>query len=131
MTTPTAGIRTHTVLIADDNPNVRLLVSATIACDQYTLLTAADGDAAWHLVLQHRPAVAVLDVRMDGLSGLQVTRAIKSTPELAGTRVVLLTSRAQATDISAGLAAGADYYLTKPFSPRDLLTVLEQALTER
>ncbi len=125
---------TRSVLVADDEPSLRLLVSATIASDQYTLLEAADGDQAWQLLLQHRPAVALLDVQMPGQGGLQLTRAIKSSPLLTGTRVVLLTSQAQATDVtdvSSGLAAGADHYLTKPFSPLELLSVLEQALAGR
>ncbi len=122
---------TRSVLVADDEPSLRLLVSATIASGEYTLLEAADGDEAWQLLLQHRPAVALLDVQMPGRSGLQLTRAIKSSPLLTGTKVVLLTSQAQATDVSSGLAAGADHYLTKPFSPLELLSVLEQALASR
>jgi CheY-like chemotaxis protein len=78
--------------------------------------------------LEHRPAVALLDVQMPGRSGLDLARAIRGQPQLSGTHVVLLTSKAQDADIKAGLAAGADRYLTKPFSPLELLTVVEQAL---
>jgi len=131
MTTTPASPSTRYVLVADDEPSLRLLVSATIASDDYTLLEAANGDQAWQLLLQHRPVVALLDVQMPGQTGLQLTRAIKSSPLLAGTNVVLLTSKAQATDITSGLAAGADHYLTKPFSPLELLSVLEQALAGR
>jgi len=117
-----------TVLIADDERNLRLLVSATIESDEYQVLEAADGEEAWRLVQEHRPDVAILDVQMPGLSGLEVTRAIKGDPALDGIRVILLTSQAQQADIQAGLAAGADQYLTKPFSPVELLNVLERAL---
>ena len=117
-----------TVLIADDEPSLRLLVRVTVGSDEYGLLEAADGDEAWALVRQHRPAVALLDVQMPGRTGLELARAIKADPELAGTRVILLTSKAQAADIAAGLAAGADRYLTKPFSPLELLATVEQAL---
>jgi two-component system phosphate regulon response regulator PhoB len=65
---------------------------------------------------------------MPGRSGLDLTRAIKSAPELAATKVILLTSKAQQADIEAGRAAGADRYLTKPFSPLELLAAVEQAL---
>lgn len=117
-----------TVLIADDERNLRLLVSATIESDEYLVLEAADGEEAWRLVQEHRPDVAILDVQMPGLSGLEVTRAIKGDPALDGIRVILLTSQAQQADIKAGLSAGADQYLTKPFSPVELLNVLERAL---
>jgi CheY-like chemotaxis protein len=116
------------VLVADDERSLRLLVNATIASDQYTVIEAADGDEAWQLLLEHRPAVALLDVQMPGRSGLDLARAIRGQPQLSGTHVVLLTSKAQDADIKAGLAAGADRYLTKPFSPLELLTVVEQAL---
>jgi CheY-like chemotaxis protein len=117
-----------TVLVADDESSLRLLVNATIASEHYAVIEAADGDEAWRLLLQHRPAVALLDVQMPGRSGLELTRAIRSQPQLSGTHVVLLTSKAQDADVKAGLAAGADRYLTKPFSPLELLTVVEKAL---
>ena len=117
-----------TVLIADDEPSLRLLVTATIASDQIGVLEAADGDEAWALIQQHRPELVLLDVQMPGQTGLELTRRIRATPSLNGTRIVILTSKAQATDVATGLAAGADLYLTKPFSPLSLLTYVEQAL---
>lgn len=117
-----------TVLIADDEANLRLLVSATIESDQYEIIEAGDGEEAWIMIRGRRPDVAILDVQMPGKSGLEITREIRSTPELASTKVILLTSKAQQADIEAGLAAGADQYLTKPFSPIELLNVLEKAL---
>src|SRR5260370_2283668 len=117
-----------TVLVADDERSLRLLVNATIASDEYAVIEASDGDEAWRVWLEHRPAVALLDVQMPGRSGLDLTRAIRSQPQLSGTHVVLLTSKAHDADIKAGLAAGADRYLTKPFSPLELLTVVEEAL---
>jgi CheY-like chemotaxis protein len=120
-----------TVLIADDEPSLRLLVYTTIESDQYQVVEAEDGDEAWQLLKEHRPDVALLDVSMPGRTGLELARAIKDDPELAATRVVLLTAKAQPADVEAGLAAGADYYLTKPFSPLELLDVLEQTLEPR
>ena len=117
-----------TVLIADDEPSLRLLVSATISSDDYDVVEAMDGDEAWSLIRRHRPRVALLDVQMPGRTGLELTRAIRGDPELARTCVILLTSKAQQSDIEAGLAAGADRYLTKPFSPLELLRVVEQAV---
>ncbi len=117
-----------TVLIADDEPSLRLLVSATIASDEYEVVEAVDGDEAWGLIRLHRPNVVLLDVQMPGRTGLDLTRAIRDDPDLASTSVILLTSKAQQADIEAGLAAGADRYLTKPFSPLELLRVVEQAV---
>ena len=117
-----------TVIVADDEPSVRLLVTATIGPDGYELLEASDGDEAWDLIQKHRPALVLLDVRMPGRTGLEVLQSIKADPSLANTKVILLTASAQPSDINAGLVAGADFYLTKPFSPRDLLSRIDEAL---
>jgi CheY-like chemotaxis protein len=118
----------RTVIIADDEPSVRLLVQATIGADDYNVVEACDGDEAWSLIQEHRPSLVLLDVRMPGRTGLDILRAIRSDPNLAGTKVILLTASALASDMTAGLAAGADFYLTKPFSPRELLSRLDEAL---
>ncbi len=118
-----------TILIADDEASLRLLVTVTIASERYRILEAADGDQAWDLIREQQPSVAVLDVQMPGRTGLELTRLIKSDPALAAIQVILLTSKAQAADVRAGEAAGADRYLTKPFSPRELVDALNQALS--
>jgi CheY-like chemotaxis protein len=117
-----------TILIADDEPGMRLLASAVLESDRFRLVEAADGDEAWRLILEHRPDVAVIDVMMPGRTGLELTRAIRADPELAGTQVVLLSANAQERQIRAGLDAGAITYITKPFSPAELLAVVERAL---
>ncbi|HEY0584212.1 MAG TPA: response regulator, partial [Chloroflexota bacterium] len=116
------------VLIADDEPNLRRLVNATIKSDQYEVVEATDGDEAWQMLQEHHPDVALQDIQMPGRTGLDLARLIKAAPDMAGTHVILLTSQAREVDIHAGLAAGADRYLTKPFSPLELLTIVEQAL---
>jgi len=118
----------HTVVIADDEPSVRMLVQATMEVDSVDLIEAADGEEAWSLIQKHRPALVLLDVRMPGRTGLEILHAIKADPELTGTKVILLTASAQESDINAGLLAGADFYLTKPFSPRELLSKVDEAL---
>jgi DNA-binding response OmpR family regulator len=117
-----------TVLIADDEPSMRLLVHATIECDDYKVLEAADGDEAWALIEKFKPLLVLLDVQMPGRTGLEILGLIKSDPSLSATRVILLTARALGADVEAGMTAGADFYLTKPFSPLDLLTRVEEAL---
>ena len=126
-TPPMLGVL-RTVLIADDEPSMRLLVHATIESDDYAVVEAVDGSEAWALILQHKPSLVLLDVQMPGQTGLEVLRSIKADPDLRATKVILLTSKAQEHDIEKGLIAGADFYLTKPFSPLDLLTRVEEAL---
>jgi CheY-like chemotaxis protein len=118
----------RTVIVADDEPSVRLLVNATIGTDNYNIVEASDGDEAWSLIQKHRPQLVLLDVRMPRRTGLDILRAIKADPKLTATRVILMTASAQQSDIAAGLTAGADFYLTKPFSPRDLLSKLDEVL---
>jgi two-component system phosphate regulon response regulator PhoB len=117
-----------TVIIADDEPSMRLLVHATIESDDYKVIEAADGDEAWTLIQQYKPALVLLDVQMPGRTGLEILSSIKSDPALKTTRVILLTAKALEADVDAGMTAGADFYLTKPFSPLDLLTRVEEAL---
>jgi CheY-like chemotaxis protein len=126
--TPTQLELLRTVLIADDESSIRLLVHATIESDDYKVVEAADGAQAWALTQELKPSLVLLDVQMPGQSGLEVLRSIKADPSLKATRVILLTSKAQERDIEVGLIAGADFYLTKPFSPLDLLTRVEEAL---
>jgi DNA-binding response OmpR family regulator len=127
-TVPPISRHVKTVLIADDEPSMRLLVHATIESDDYTVYEASDGDQAWAMIQRYRPTLVLLDVQMPGMSGLQVLRAIKSDKSMSAIHVILLTARAQESDIEEGLIAGAEYYLTKPFSPLDLLTRVEEAL---
>jgi CheY-like chemotaxis protein len=126
--TPTALLAMRVVLIADDEPSMRLLVHATIESDDYTVIEAVDGAEAWAMIQQHKPSLVLLDVQMPGQTGLDVLRLVKADPDLIGTRVILLTSKAQESDVEKGLIAGADFYLTKPFSPLDLLTRVDEAL---
>jgi CheY-like chemotaxis protein len=118
----------RTVLIADDEPSMRLLVHATIESDDYAVVEASDGTEAWAMIQTLKPSLVLLDVQMPGRTGLEVLQSVKADPNLEATRVILLTSKAQERDIEVGLIAGADFYLTKPFSPLDLLTRVEEAL---
>jgi DNA-binding response OmpR family regulator len=118
----------RTILITDNDPRLRHLVHLTIASDDYLVLEAADGDEAWQVLQTCRPDLAVLDVSMPGRGGLELTRAIRNDPPLADTRVILLTANDQEFDVVAGRAAGADHYVTKPFSPLQLVRTVEECL---
>lgn len=111
----------ETVLVADDDEDIRDLVAFKLETAGYAVETVSDGDGAWARVQEVRPALAVLDVMMPGLSGLDVLRRIRADEALAGTHVILLTARAREVDVDAGFSTGADDYIVKPFSPRELL----------
>jgi DNA-binding response OmpR family regulator len=114
-----------TILVADDDPGIRALVHATLANPETRILDAADGATAWALIQAERPDAVVLDLGMPRPTGVELARMIRADPALALTRIVLLTGEKAAEEVAAGLAAGADYYLTKPFSPLALLEVLD------
>ena len=126
--TPPAVKTQATVLIADDESSMRLLVNVTIESDAYNVIEAGDGDEAWALIKQYKPALVILDIQMPGRNGLEILGAIRADPSLEKTRVILLTAKALEADMAAGMTAAADFFLTKPFSPLDLLMRVEQAL---
>jgi DNA-binding response OmpR family regulator len=125
---PGPSTDTRMVLIADDDAATRRLVSLALASDRYTVLQAADGKEAWRLIRDHHPAVAILDWQMPVYSGLELADVIKSDPQVWGMTVIMLTGRTGAADREAGAQARADLYLTKPFSPHELVAAVEQAL---
>jgi DNA-binding response OmpR family regulator len=118
-----------TILVADDDPAIRLLVAATLASDTYSVLEAADGEEAWRLIRQFHPAVAILDWEMPGYEGLELTAVIKGDPQLWDITVIMLTGRTDRADREAGARAAADLYLIKPFSPKELFDAVGRALS--
>ncbi len=108
------------ILVAEDDSDLRLLVSLKLESCGHQVVSVEDGSLAAQNCRSMRPDLVILDLMMPGMSGLEVCRFIKSDPELSSTPVILLTARAQASDVEAGKAAGVDEYLTKPFSPREL-----------
>lgn len=120
-----------TVLIVDDEQHIRLLIEQTLEeleDDGIQLLTASDGEEALGVVKVHRPELVFLDVMMPKMNGFEVCALIKHDPDLAPTRVVLLTAKGQAVDREAGMVAGADRYVTKPFDPDELLAMARELL---
>jgi DNA-binding response OmpR family regulator len=106
------------VLIADDDADILALVRVRLERSGFTVISAHDGTEALALASSEHPDIAIFDVSMPGLSGIDVTRRLRETD--VETPVILLTARALDTDVEAGAAAGANAYLTKPFSPQDL-----------
>ncbi len=114
------------LLIVDDEDGVRSLVKMTLESSNYEILEARDGDEAMALVRHQHPDLVLLDVMLPDSSGIDICRIIKANPELAATTVVMLTAKAQGSDLEEAEAAGADGYFTKPFSPVALLHRVER-----
>jgi DNA-binding response OmpR family regulator len=109
-----------TVLAADDDEDILELIRLRLSRSGYELLLARDGPEALALARERKPDLALLDVAMPGLDGFEVAKALKADPETAQITLVMLTARAQKNDVTEGFAAGADDYITKPFSPQAL-----------
>jgi CheY-like chemotaxis protein len=120
--------RSLTILVADDSVTIRTMVTSRLERAGYDVTTASRGDDALRIVQEKRPRLVLLDVEMPGLDGVEVARRIRADEELAGTFIVLLTSLSEPSEVAAGMAAGVNAYLTKPFSPQDLQKQVEQLI---
>lgn len=119
-----------TILVVDDEPNIIEVVRITLEDDRVRVVVAADGEEALAAAQAERPDLILLDVNLPGLSGLEVCRRLRADPQMHETRIVMLTAAAQRDDVERGRAAGADEYLTKPFSPVRLLTLVDTIIPE-
>jgi two-component system, OmpR family, response regulator MtrA len=108
------------IVVADDDADIRDLVGFKLRQAGHDVETVEDGAAAVAAAQAVRPDLVILDVMMPGMGGLDATRALRLDPALARVPVILLTARAQESDIEQGFGAGADDYVVKPFSPREL-----------
>ena len=111
---------THTVLIADDEPNIVISLEFLMKREGHRVLVARDGVQALDTIRRERPDLVLLDVMMPGRSGFEVCQAVRADESLAGTKILLLTAKGRDTDLAQGLGVGADGYMTKPFSTREL-----------
>jgi len=116
------------VLVADDDDDILELVSYILSGEGYDVVVAHDGAEALELARQARPSLAVLDVSMPNLDGLEVTRRLRADAELASLPVILLTARVADEDAARGHAAGATDYIRKPFKPQELRDRVRDAL---
>ncbi|MBI2528599.1 MAG: response regulator [Candidatus Rokubacteria bacterium] len=119
-----------TILVADDEPPILELIRFTLEDEQVRVVEARGGLEALRVAQAVRPELCFLDVRMPDLDGLALCRLLRQDPALAGSRIVMLTAASQEADRVRGLAAGADGYLTKPFSPLALYSLVRSLLPE-
>ena len=116
------------VLVADDDRDIRELVAFKLAQAGYEVLSAEDGPSALAAARERQPDLAVIDIMMPGMSGLDLCRELRRAPVGAAVPVILLTAKAQEGDVERGFAVGADDYVVKPFSPRELVRRVQAVL---
>jgi two-component system, OmpR family, response regulator MtrA len=116
------------ILVADDDVDVRTLVVLKLESAGHQVVSVGDGAQAVRTCVELQPDLVVLDMMMPAMTGLEACAAIRAEPAVARTPIILLTARAQAADVDAGMAAGVDDYVTKPFSPRQLAARVEALL---
>lgn len=118
----------NNILVADDEESLRLLIRTTLEGSDVTILEAGDGVAALEMARRELPDLIVLDWMMPRKNGLEVTRELRADPRTRGIAILMLTAMGQERDRKAGLAAGVQAYLVKPFSPLELLEKVQAVL---
>jgi CheY-like chemotaxis protein len=118
---------THTILVVDDDPMIRKLITTTLEdVGGYRLREAGDGEEAIEAAIEERPEIVFLDYDMPRLDGVETCRRLRSDPVTADATIVMLTGMADRPSEVRAVAAGADLFLTKPFSPLRLLRIVEE-----
>lgn len=119
------------ILIVDDHWEVRYLVKVSLRSESYLLSSAVNGLEAWRMINEEHPHLIILDIMMPGIiDGLAVLKRLRSAPEFKNCKVVLLSGKGQQADLASGFSAGADAYVVKPFSPRELVAKVAELLVE-
>ncbi|BCU05772.1 response regulator transcription factor [Allochromatium tepidum] len=116
------------ILIVDDEPNIVISLEFLMMREGHEVRVARDGEAGLAAVREHRPDLVVLDVMMPKLDGFSVLASIRADPDLAHTRVLMLTAKGREAEREKGLALGADAYMPKPFSTRELVDRVKELL---
>ena len=116
------------ILVADDEPNIVISLEYLLKREGYTVLLARDGQQALDTIIRERPDLVLLDVMMPGKSGFEVCQAVRASEDLQGPKILMLTAKGRDTDVAKGTALGADDYMTKPFSTRELVEKVARIL---
>ena len=111
---------TTKILIADDEPNILVSLEYLMKREGHAVVLARDGHEALEAIRRTKPALVLLDVMMPGRSGIEVCQAVRADEALAGVKILMLTAKGRDTDVAQGRGVGADDYMTKPFSTREL-----------
>lgn len=116
------------ILVADDEPNIVISLEYLLKREGYTVIVAKDGQEALDAIARELPDLVLLDVMMPKKTGFEVCQAVRSTEALQATKILMLTAKGRDTDVAKGVALGADAYMTKPFSTRELVQKVAQML---
>lgn len=109
------------ILVVEDEPDIRKLVHYNLAQERFKVIEAEDGEQALRIIQRDKPHLVVLDLMLPGLSGIEVCKMLRQRPDTAKLPILMLTAKAGEADRVVGLEIGADDYLSKPFSPRELV----------
>ena len=112
---------TKKILIADDEQNIVISLEFLLSREGFQTVVAQDGEETLARARAERPDLVLLDVMMPKMNGFDVCQALRADPDLAGLRILMLTAKGRETEVSKGLGLGADAYMTKPFSTRELV----------
>jgi DNA-binding response OmpR family regulator len=118
------------ILIAEDEPSIVVSLEFLLRNAGHEVTVARDGEEALRLVAAARPDLIVLDIMLPSVSGFEVCRGIREDPATRGIRVLMLTARGRESEMQKGMAAGADAYMTKPFSTKELMEVVARLLEQ-
>ena len=118
------------VLIADDEANIVISLEFLMLNRGYQVQTAANGEEALHQISEFRPDLILLDIMLPQKNGFEVCQKIRENPAWNGIKVVMLTAKGRESEVTKGLALGADAYITKPFATRELLATVQRLLGE-
>jgi len=116
------------ILIADDEPNIVVSLEFLLKQKGHAVRVATNGEEAIDAVRDFRPDLVLLDVMMPKLSGYDVCQKIRENADWAGVRIVMLSAKGREVEVSKGMAVGADAYVTKPFSTKDLIAKVQELL---
>ncbi len=121
-------MNTQTILIADDESNILISLEFLMKREGYTVLLARDGQEALEAIVRDRPDLVLLDVMMPIKTGFDVCHEVRANEALKDIRIVMLTAKGRDTDVAKGLALGANAYMTKPFSTKELVQKVQELL---
>ncbi len=119
------------ILIIDDEPNIVLSLEFLMKREGFDVAVAGDGEVALRTMAERRPDLVILDVMMPKLNGFEVCQRIRAEPAFRGVRVLMLTAKGRETEMKKGLELGADAYVTKPFSTKELVAEIRRLLEVR
>lgn len=116
------------IVIVEDEPDILEALEYNLARENFDVISATNGIDGLQLIQQHKPNLALLDLMLPGIDGLEICRQVRANSDIAQTPIIMLTAKSEESDIVLGLGIGADDYISKPFSPRELIARIKAML---